>query len=111
MLRKHPQAPARAGDARVGIESRIGFAAIVVAQALLMALAIAVFLHAEGHKSFPASVTVAQQQTGRAVVPVSFTTRSRVGFTHTAMLARGGKAVPLRAGRVGYRRSRAARGR
>jgi hypothetical protein len=114
MGRRRPPAAAPA-ERRVGIESRKAFAAIIVAQAALLALAIAVFLRGEDHKRFPASVPAPPAaRAAAAFVPVSFArARNRAGQAVVATAAPGGRtsAASLRGatGAVGYRRAPASR--
>ncbi len=105
----------------MGIDSRTAFAVVIAAQAILLALAIAVFLHGERHPSIPAAIPAAHAP-GAAVafvpdasVPVQYAAPA-VGTTRstTAALVRGGPASSSAtagrdAGVVGYRRSTTAR--
>jgi hypothetical protein len=88
--------------------------AIVVAlEAVMLTLAVGVFVRSEGHVSFPSSVPVAQVQPQRAPVSVSVN-HPLVGTTSTAVLSvRGGQAatagIAANSGQVGYRRLDATR--
>jgi hypothetical protein len=110
MGRRSPPAAALA-ERRVGIESRKAFAAIVVAQAALLALAIGVFLRGEDHRRFPASVPAPPAARATAFVPVSYAReRNRAGTTVT-IAARGRRtSATSDRGVVGYRRAATSRG-
>ena len=95
MGRRSPPGAALAAR-RVGIESRTAFAAIIVAQAALLALAIAVFLRGEDHRRFPVSVAAPPAAGTTAFVPVSYA-RDRAGQIVAASAARGGRTSPAAA--------------
>ena len=79
----------------MGIDSRKAFAFVIAAQALLLAAAVALFLHGEHHARFPAAITVVQPGRAVAIVPVRYSPPAPRGVTRTqaAALARGGRAA------------------
>lgn len=94
----------------MGIESRKAFAAIIVAQAGLLALAIGVFLRGEDHKRFPASVPAPPAARATAFVPVSYARERNEAGTTVTIAARGRRASPMSdRGVVGYRRAATSR--
>jgi hypothetical protein len=80
---------------------------LLATEAVVLSIAVGVFLHSLNHQSFPPSVPVVQTPQGTGgragAVPVTV-----IGVTTTAALERGGQAGAMPFGRdtgyVGYRR-------